>query len=172
MKPANLSILVAMASNHVIGNNNQLPWHLSADLKHFKALTMGHNIIMGRKTYESIGKPLPGRINVIVTHQNNYQIDGATVVNSVDEAIEVSIDDKNSDRQSFIIGGAELYQQTLPLCQHMYITEIQQEFTGDTFFPKFDPDEWSEISREKHIPEDSQPLEYHFVVLDRKMTSE
>jgi len=168
MKPLRISILVAMASNRVIGQKNTLPWHLPADLKHFKALTMGHGIIMGRKTYESIGRPLPGRLNVIITRQKNYHVAGTVVVHSIDEALQVCKNDKAIDGESFIIGGAELYQQTLALCHRMYITEIQQCFDGDTFFPKFDPDKWLEATREKHSSSNGNQLAYDFVVLDRK----
>lgn len=168
MSSLRLSILVAMAKNRVIGKHNALPWHLPPDLKHFKALTMGHHIIMGRKTYESIGKPLLGRANVIITHQIGYQAPGATVVHSVDDAFNVCQDCSSMSSEGFIIGGAELYGQTLDLCQRLYITEIQQDFEGDTFFPEFNLDDWNEIAREKHHLADQSNLEYHFIVLDRK----
>lgn len=164
-----LSILVAMARNRVIGRNNQLPWHLPADLKHFKFLTMGKPIVMGRKTYESIGRPLPGRTNIIITHQTNYQAPGAIVVNSVAEALQVCKDANTINNESFMIGGEKLFQQTLEICQRMYITEIQKDFEGDTFFPEFDPDDWKETQRDKHIAENDDNLEYHFVILDRKV---
>lgn len=159
-----LSIVAAMARNRVIGINNTLPWHLSADLKHFKTLTMGHCIIMGRKTYESIGKPLPGRTCVIVTRQSGYQAPGAIVASSVDEALQAC----SEYAESFVIGGAELYRQTLGHCQRMYITEIQRDFDGDTFFPEFGRDEWRETAREKHRLDGEDGLEYHFVVLERE----
>jgi len=158
-----ISIIAAMARNRVIGINNTLPWHLSADLKHFKALTMGHCIVMGRKTYESIGKPLPGRTSVIVTRQPGYQVPGAIVAGSVDEALQAC----GGYAESFVIGGAELYRQTLGHCQRMCLTEIQQDFDGDTFFPEFSRAEWRETSREKHRLDDASQLEYHFVVLER-----
>lgn len=164
--PLRIAILVAMASNRVIGQKNALPWHLPADLKHFKALTMGHGIIMGRKTYESIGRPLPGRLNVIITHQKNYHVNGAIVVHSIDDAVQVCRDEKEIGGKSFVIGGAEIYQQTLSLCHRMYITEIQRCFEGDAYFPEFDPEEWIETACEKHA--DDNELAYHFVVLDRK----
>lgn len=168
MSAFRLSILVAMASNRVIGKNNALPWHLSADLKHFKALTMGHPVIMGRKTFESIGKPLPGRTNIIITHQNDYQVTGAITVNSIDEALQVCKDNNNVGGEVFIIGGAELYSQTLALCHRIYVTEIQWAFDGDTFFPEINAEEWVEITREKHCSDDKKELEYHFVMLDHK----
>lgn len=166
MNTMRLSILVAMAKNRVIGKNNALPWHFSADLKHFKALTMGHPIIMGRKTYESIGRPLPGRTNIIVTHQKNYQAAGAITVNSIDGALKVC-QEVDGNSEVFLIGGAALYRKTLGLCHRIYVTEIQQDFEGDTFFPEFDMKEWQEISREKHVSEVDK-LECHFVMLDHK----
>ena len=162
------SILVAMAKNRVIGRNNALPWQLSADLKRFKQLTMGHHIVMGRKTYESLGRLLPGRTSVIVTRQSDYQIPGAIVVGSIAEALKVCGEGKDMNQESFVIGGAEIYQQALPLCQRMYITEIQQEVDGDTLFPEFNQQEWREIFREKHSQDEADGLDYHFVVLDRK----
>ena len=168
MSPPHFSILVAMAKNRVIGRNNALPWQLSPDLKRFKQLTMGHHIVMGRKTYESIGRLLPGRTSVIVTRQPDYQVPGAIVAGSIAEALKVCSEGKEMDQESFVIGGAEIYQQALGLCQRMYVTEIQQEFDGDALFPEFDPQEWREISREKHRLDEDDGLEYHFVVLDRK----
>ncbi|MCX7184137.1 MAG: dihydrofolate reductase [Nitrosospira sp.] len=169
MNSPRFSILVAMAKNRVIGRNNALPWQLSPDLKRFKQLTMGHHIVMGRKTYESIGRPLPGRISVIVSRQSDYQAPGAIVVGSIAEALKVCNEDKEMDQESFVIGGAEIYQQALGLCQRMYVTEIQQEFDGDALFPEFNQQEWHEISREKHRLDGDDGLEYHFVVLDRKI---
>lgn len=170
MNPPRFSILVAMAKNRVIGRNNALPWHLSPDLKRFKQLTMGHHIVMGRKTYESIGRPLPGRTSVIVTHQPDYQAPGAIVAGSLVAALKICSEGKEVDRESFVIGGAEVYQQALELCQRMYVTEIQQEFEGDALFPEFDPQQWREVSREKHQLDEDGGLEYHFVVLDRVTT--
>lgn len=166
-----LSILVAMARNRVIGQNNKLPWHLPADLKHFKVLTMGQVIVMGRKTYESIGKPLPGRSNIIITRQAGYAVPGATVVTSIDDALLTCEETSSINGENFIIGGETLYRQTLKICQRMYITEIQRDFEGDVFFPEFDPDEWEETQRDKHISENGANLEYHFVVLDRKVST-
>ena len=164
-----IAILVAMASNRVIGQKNALPWHLPADLKHFKSLTMGHGIIMGRKTYESIGKPLPGRLNIVITRQKDYHVNGAIVVHSIDEAVQACKNEKKISGKGFIIGGAELYQQTLSLCHRMYITEIQRCFDGDTYFPEFDAKEWVETACEKHSSNhNGNELAYHFVVLDRK----
>ena len=166
-----LSILVAMAKNRVIGKDNALPWRLPSDLKRFKTLTMGHPIVMGRKTYESIGKPLPGRTCIVVTRQSGYEVGGAIVVGSVAEALDTCYKKKTSDTEaeSFVIGGTEIFRQTLPLCDRLYITEIQRDFDGDVLFPKFNHDEWREISREKYHLDEDNGLEYDFVVLDRKI---
>jgi dihydrofolate reductase len=172
---ARLSALVAVAKNRVIGKNNAMPWRLSPDLKRFKALTMGHPIIMGRKTYESIGRPLPGRTSIIITSQTEYEVQGAIVVHSIAEALTACHDDKGNedkpvaahDTESFVIGGAEIFQQMLPLCDRLYVTEIQRDFDGDVLFPEFNQEEWKETSREKHRWDDNG-LEYHFVVFDRK----
>ncbi|MCO6433823.1 dihydrofolate reductase [Nitrosomonas nitrosa] len=164
-----LSLLAAMASNRVIGRNNALPWRLPADLKRFKALTMGQIIVMGRKTYESIGRPLPGRINIIVTRQPDLSVVGVTVTRSVEEALTACL--IHPDKEIFIIGGAELYQQTLKHCQRLYLTEVQKAFEGDAFFPEFDRSDWHEIVRERHVQEEGEKLEYHFVVLERKLVA-
>jgi|RhiMethySRZTD1v2_1073278.scaffolds.fasta_scaffold810767_2 dihydrofolate reductase len=174
-----LSALVAMAKNRVIGCNNALPWHLPPDLKHFKSLTMGHPIIMGRKTYESIGRPLPGRISIIVTRQAGYQVSGAIVVGSLAQALQAARrkGDEHADLgsaadgETFIIGGAEIFRQALPLCDRIYITEIQADFAGDILFPEFNLEEWIEMSRDR-CSWDEGTLGYHFVVLDRKNKKE
>jgi dihydrofolate reductase len=173
MRPR-LSALVAMARNRVIGRNNTLPWRLPPDLKRFKALTMGHPIIMGRKTFESIGRPLPGRLCIIVTRQPGYKVKNAIVVNSIAEALQACSTEAvesvpelgGTSRENFVIGGAEIFRQALPICDRLYITEIQRDFEGDTLFPELNHDEWVEVSREKHM--DDHGLEYDFVVLDRK----
>jgi dihydrofolate reductase len=159
-----LSIITAMAANRVIGVENRLPWHLPEDLQHFKALTMGHHIVMGRKTYDSIGKPLPGRHTIIITRNVDYAVPGCIAVNSIDAALIVA----DGDSEVFFVGGAELYAQALPLVDRMYITEIKRDFPGDAKFPQFDSSRWNEVSREKHIANGSEPFEYHFVVYDRK----
>lgn len=169
MTPPRLSILAAMARNRVIGQENRLPWHLPADLKHFKSLTMGHPIVMGRKTYESIGRPLPGRTNIILTHQETFEVPGAIVVHSIESALQKCRENNAVQHESFIIGGENLYRQTLPYCQRLYITEIQKDFDGDAFFPEFDSNEWQETQRDQHFSEGNDIFEYHFVIFDRKM---
>lgn len=158
-----LSIIVAMARNRTIGIDNTLPWRIPEDLKHFKRLTMGHHIIMGRKTFESIGRPLPGRITVVVSRDRNLRIEGCSVAHSLSEAIASCA----SDTQIFVVGGADIYAQALDLADTLLITEIQQEIAGDAWFPEFDRSEWLEDSREIHYQEIPEPLEYHFVTYRR-----
>ncbi len=139
-----LSAIVAVAQNGVIGNNNQLIWHISEDLKYFKATTINHSIIMGRKSYESIGKALPNRRNIIVTRNVEFEAPGCEVVNSIEEAIALC----SSESEVFISGGGEIYKAALPLCDRLYITEISQSYEGSTVFPEIDKNAWREISRE------------------------
>ncbi|MEQ1721527.1 MAG: dihydrofolate reductase [Nitrosomonas sp.] len=171
MKLPFLSLLVAMSKNRVIGKNNQLPWHLPEDLKHFKALTMGHPIIMGRKTYESIGKVLPGRTNIIVTRQKNYVIPSAIVVDSIQSAFAAGLKENSAKNEAFVIGGEEIFHQALTFSQRIYLTEIQKTFDGDTFFPALNSQEWREAERTIHFSEGIEQLEYHLVILDRKTPS-
>ncbi len=159
-----LSLIAAMASNRAIGLRNTLPWHLPEDLKRFKALTMGHHIVMGRKTYDSIGKPLPGRDTVIVTRNADYAVPGCLAVNSLDAALTVS----HGDDEVFFVGGAELYRQALPIAHRIYLTEIQRVFDGDAFFPEFDKSQWIETARDKQRVDDANGFEYHFVTYDRQ----
>jgi dihydrofolate reductase len=158
-----ISILVAMARNRTIGVNNTLPWRCPADLKRFKALTMGHHIVMGRKTYDSIGKPLPGRTTVVVTRNHALDIAGCLIAHSLEEAIAAC----GKDEEIFIVGGGELYAQALPIVDTLYLTEILQEVDGDAHFPEFDASLWREVSREPGHQEIPQPLEYHFVTYRR-----
>lgn len=154
-----LSIIVAMAKNRTIGINNTLPWRCPEDLKHFKALTMGHHMIMGRKTFDSIGKPLPGRTTVVVTRNQNLKIEGCIIAHSLNEAIAACA----GDDEIFIVGGAELYVQALPLADTLYLTEIQQDIIGDAHFPAINAQHWQEISRQSRSQIAPQVLDYHFV---------
>ncbi|WP_086933932.1 dihydrofolate reductase [Agarilytica rhodophyticola] len=168
--PVKLSIVVAMAQNRTIGKENGLPWRLSEDLKYFKKITMGHPIIMGRKTFESIGRPLPGRTNIVVTRQDNWSYDGVKVVHDIDAAISIAnqialLDNKE---EIMLIGGAELYKQSINICTRLYLTEVHAEVEGDAFFPLFDPEHWQEISRDKYEAQGGNPYDYSFVVFDRK----
>ena len=151
-----LSIIVAVARNRVIGANNTLPWHLPEDLKRFRALTTGHHIIMGRKTYESLNRLLPGRTTVIVTRNSNYHVTGALIANSLQQAIKLC----GNDEEVFLIGGAELYRDGLKLANKLYMTEIDATFEGDAFFPEFDKTKWQEISRERHTSAQGQNFSY------------
>ncbi|HEY9278359.1 MAG TPA: dihydrofolate reductase [Methylotenera sp.] len=157
-----LSIIVAVAKNRVIGINNTLPWYLPEDLKRFRALTMGHHIIMGRKTYDSLGRLLPGRTTVIVTRNTDYKVEGALIAHSLQDAIALCKDDD----EAFLIGGAELYQEGLKLSNKLYITEIALDVAGDAYFPEYSSDEWLESSREAHVSE--QGLTFNYVTYDRK----
>jgi len=159
-----VSIIVAMAQNRTIGVNNTLPWRCPEDLKHFKTLTMGYHMIMGRKTFDSIGKPLPGRTTVIVTRNTELKVEGCLVAHSLQEAITASKD----DAEIFIVGGAEIYAQALPLADTLYITEIQQDVDGDAHFPEFDRNAWQETAREVRSQTEPQTLQYHFVTYRRR----
>jgi dihydrofolate reductase len=159
-----LSIIVAMAKNRTIGVNNTLPWRCPEDLKHFKALTMGHHMIMGRKTFDSIGKPLPGRTTVVVTRDKGLKIEGCLIAHSLQEAIKLCA----GDAEAFIVGGADIYSQSLQLADMLYITEIQQDVEGDAHFPEFDQKLWQETARDVRTQETPQPLDYHFVTYRRK----
>lgn len=158
-----LSAIVAMASNRVIGVNNTLPWRLPADLKRFKQLTMGHTLVMGRKTYESIGRPLPGRTMVVVTRQRDYAPEGVKVAHTVDEALALA----QADSEVFIAGGADLYAQTLDRLDRLYLTRIEREFPGDTFFPEVDFSGWKLIEQERHPAASAEDLPYAFLTYER-----
>lgn len=160
-----ISILVAMDKNRVIGVNNQLPWHLPADLQYFKRITMGNPIIMGRKTFDSIGRVLPGRENVVLTRSENYSPPGCTIIHSVEEIKTLRAERK--EEELFVIGGAELFRQVLDFTDRLYITQIEAEFEGDTFFPEINLDEWNLISKEKGIKDEKNPYEYYFLMYER-----
>lgn len=163
MKPR-LSIIAAMDRNRVIGIDNTLPWRLPADLAHFKALTMGHHMIMGRKTYESLGKPLPGRTSVIVTRDRTFSAPGCIVVHSLGEAVAAC----DSDAEAFFIGGADLYRQALDVAQRLYLTEVKTAVAGDAWFPEFDRTVWGEVARKHCLADEKNPYDFDFVVFDRK----
>ncbi|NOQ63653.1 MAG: dihydrofolate reductase [Methyloprofundus sp.] len=159
-----LSLIVAMATNRTIGINKQMPWHLSADLKHFKKTTLGYPIIMGRKTFESIGRPLPDRQNIIISRNPNYQQAGCLVFNELESALSSC---KQED-EVFVIGGATLYEATLAHADRLYITQIQQDFAGDTWFPVIDKNQWQESSREDISDDNSVGFNYSFVIYQRR----
>jgi dihydrofolate reductase len=153
-----------MAKNRVIGADNRIPWHLPNELKLFKKLTMGHHIVMGRRTYESIGRLLPGRTTVIVTRQRDYTVPGAVVAHSVQEALEAS----RRDEEVFVIGGAELFRETLPIADRIYLTVVDAEPRGDTFMPEIDMGEWREISAESFPADEKHAQGYRFAILERR----
>lgn len=159
-----ISIIVAMDRNRLIGSRNQLPWRLPADLRRFKQITMGHPIIMGRKTHESIGKALPGRENIVVSRTKGYRSAGCTVVSSLDAALATS----SSADEVMIIGGATLYEQALPRTQCIYMTRIDHAFDGDAWFPELDAKEWLEIIRDDHAADAENPYRYSFITMERR----
>lgn len=159
-----ISLIAALARNRVIGRDNQLPWRLSADLQHFKRLTMGKPIVMGRKTYESIGKPLPGRTNIVVTRDSGFSAAGCCVVHSIDEALVAA----GGADEVMIMGGENLYLQLLPRADRLYLTEVQADVSGDAWFPEFDQTQWQELERESHRANEKNEFDYDFVVLARR----
>ena len=159
-----ISIIAALDNNNLIGKRNSLPWHLPADLKHFKDATTGKPVIMGKTTYESIGKPLPNRTNIILSNDLNFEVSGAIVAHSIDEALRVAGDVP----EVMIMGGASIYRQFLPLAHKMYLTRVHHNAVGDIYFPEFDKDEWKEISRADFKADNKNPYDYSFLVLEKK----
>lgn len=157
-----LTIVVATDSRRGIGINNKLPWHLPEDLAFFKRTTSGHPIIMGRKTFESIGRPLPKRRNIVVTRNPGWQHEGAETASSLPSAVALA-----GEGEAFIIGGAQIYAEALPLTQRLIVTEIDKAFDCDAFFPQIDPAVWQEVSREKHHS-DANGFDYAYVVYERR----
>ena len=157
-----ISMIVAVAANGVIGVGNKLPWHLSEDLKYFKRVTMGKPIVMGRKTFESIGKPLPGRPNIVVTRNAGWAAEGVHVAHSLEEGLALA-EKLAEDGEVMVIGGAEIFNAAAPLAQRLYYTEVKRDYLGDAFFPKPDPAVWREVSREEH---DGDPA-YAFLLLEK-----
>lgn len=166
-KPKNseLTLIVAAGENDAIGKDNQLIWHLSDDLKRFKALTNGHHIIMGRKTFESFPKPLPNRTHIVITRQNNYSVpDGVIVVNSLDDALDAA----RNDKQPFVIGGGEIYKQAMPLADKIELTRVHASFDADTFFPKVDETIWKEVSNTRHNKDEKHEYAFSFLTYVRR----
>lgn len=165
----NLAIIVAQAQNRVIGINNNLPWHLPEDLRYFKQVTMGKPIIMGRKTFESIGRPLPGRTNIVITRDPAYAPDNVKVVHSLDAAFDMaeSIAMIDGVDEAMIIGGAQIYEQALEKADRLYLTQVHADVHGDAWFPAFHPGEWMEIGREDFDASGPNPYDYSFIVLQR-----
>lgn len=161
-----VSLIAAMDKRHGIGRDNQLPWHLSADLKKFRELTMGHHIIVGRKTFESIGKPLPGREMIIVTRDRNFKAEGCAIHHSLAEAIELAR--SHGESEVFVCGGAEIYQHSIALADRLYLTFVDAKIIADTFFPEFDPAEWSERESVFHPADEKNEFPFTFKLLVRR----
>jgi len=161
-----ISAIVAMSENHVIGDNNQLPWFLPADLRHFKGITTGNPILMGRKTYASIGRPLPNRTNIIITRNPSFNAPGCIVVTTIHAAIQRALLDGNNE--IFIIGGAEVYAQLMPHIERIYLTIVHQTFEGDAYFPELDRTEWKECENITHRPDEENVYPYSFLRLERR----
>lgn len=164
-----LAVMVAAAENGVIGSNNALPWHLPEDLRYFKRVTLGKPVVMGRKTFESIGRPLPGRTNIVITRNPDFHAEGVKVVASLDEALDLAGDIALIDGalELVVIGGAEIYGLAIPRADRLYITEVHAEVSGDTHLPQINWTEWREVSRERHPGVAPNPYDYSFVVYDR-----
>ncbi len=157
-------IIAAIARNNALGKDNQLIWHLPADLQRFKRVTSGHHVIMGRKTYESLGKPLPNRTNIIISRNKDFKADGCIVKNSLEEAIETA----REDTTPFILGGAEIYKQAIETADLLDLTFVHHDFEADAFFPEIDPEIWEEISRQDFKADEKNKYDYSFVTYQRR----
>lgn len=165
----NISMIAAMGKNRVIGKDNDIPWHLPDDFKFFKDTTKGHHVIMGRKNWESLPhkfKPLPHRPNIVITRQEGYQAEGATVVNTLEEALAIA--QKHTESEAFIIGGGEIYRMGLALANTIYLTEIEGEFEGQVTFPKFSSEEWEEVKRQHHPTDERHLFSFDYVEYRKK----
>lgn len=161
---AKLSIIAAMDYNRVIGINNDIPWHIPHDLKRFKRLTSGHTVIMGRKTFESLGKPLTKRRNIVITSRADYKVQGIEVVKSVEDAIRIA----DKKQENFVVGGANTYEEFLPFADKLYLTLIKAQFKGDTYFPKIDDAKWEEVEEENHMTDDEKKIQFSYKTYVRK----
>ncbi|MCB0494289.1 MAG: dihydrofolate reductase [Cyclobacteriaceae bacterium] len=164
-----ISLIAAVAQNRVIGKENDLPWRLPDDMKYFMQTTSEHHVLMGRKNYDSLPdkfKPLPNRTNIVVTRQNNFEAAGCTIVSSIEKGIEIA--SQNNEEELFVIGGAQIYKQSLERADYLYLTEINAEIEGDTYFPEIDPSEWTEISRKPHDIDERHRYSFDFVIYKRK----
>lgn len=162
-----ISLVVAVSENGGIGKDNQLLWHLPNDLKFFKKVTSGHTVIMGRKTFESIGRPLPNRRNIVITRQKGLKATGIETATSITEAISLA----KEEEELFIIGGAEIYKQTLPLADRIYLTKVSTHLDADAFFPTLNLEEWRIVEQEDHSADEKHAFSYSFMILDRMPAS-
>lgn len=161
-----ISLIAAVDENFLIGAKNKLPWYLPADLKHFKKLTTGHHIIMGRKTHDSIGKPLPERVNIVITRNKDYKSEGSIIINTIDEALRFA--EKAGEQEVFVIGGEQIFSIALPLADRLYLTKIHNKFKGDIYFPSVDLKEWQLVSEEKYRKDGKNRYAYDFLVFEKK----
>jgi len=161
-----ISLIVAASENNVIGRDNTLPWDLPDDLQFFREKTEGHPIILGRKNYESIGRPLPNRTNIIVSRQEGLEIEGCTVFTSIEEAIDWA--KQIDDGEAFVIGGGQIYKLALPMADRVYLTRVHEEIEGDVLFPELPEDEWEEVERTEHSKDNRHAYEFSFITYDRK----
>lgn len=159
-----VTIIAAIAANNALGKDNQLIWHLPADLKRFKKTTLNHAVIMGRKTYESLGKTLPNRTNIVITRDKNYKVEGCVVVNSLKDALKAAAE---IDENPFILGGAEIYKQVMPYTDKLDITFVHHQFEADVYFPEIDKTIWKETSREDFKADENNKYDYSFVTFER-----
>jgi dihydrofolate reductase len=162
-----ISPIAACDLQMTIGKDNDLPWHLPADLRYFKSVTVGKPVVMGRRTFESLDGPLLGRLNVILTRQRDWQAAGVEVAHSVDDALEVARREAEAGEEVMILGGARVYEEFLPLSDRLYLTVVHERFEGDTFFPGFDIDQWKVVSVEHHPADDKNPYPYSFWLMER-----
>jgi dihydrofolate reductase len=159
-----ISLIAALDRNRLIGAGNRLPWHLPADLAHFKRLTLGRPVLMGRRTWESLGRPLPGRRNIVLTRDAGFQAPGCVAVHDIESALAAA----GRVDEVFVIGGAAFYAQMLPRARRMYLTLVEAEFSGDAWFPAFDPEDWRETASEAHAADERNPHPFRFVTLERR----
>jgi dihydrofolate reductase len=173
MADKTVALIVARTRNGVIGRDNSMPWHLPEDLRYFKRVTTNKPVIMGRHTWESLGKPLPGRDNLVITRNPDYRAEGATVVHDVATALQLanSLANARGANEIMVIGGAQIYREALPYITRAYITEIDAEIEGDTFFNALDSDIWEETARERHAPCEKNPYPYCFVTFERNQSA-
>jgi dihydrofolate reductase len=163
-----ISAIVALANHNVIGRDNSIPWYLPEDLKWFKKHTLNHAIIMGRKCFESIGRPLPKRTNIVITRDMFYLVNGCTVVHSLSEALQIA--QNEGETEAFIIGGGEIYAQSLDLCTKIYLTEVHADIEGEIIFPSILESDWKIIFQEKHLKDENNEFDFTFKILERKVT--
>jgi dihydrofolate reductase len=161
-----ISTIVAKAKNNVIGKDNDIPWYLPADLKYFKKITTGHHILMGRKCFQSIGKPLPKRTNVIITQNPFFLVSNCYIANSVEESLQIAHD--NGEEEAMIIGGGQIYELTKHLWDRMYITEVEAEIDGDIYFPVMNMENWELSSKKDHKKDEKNEFDYSFQVYNKK----